>query len=258
MRCKTAKIMLSAHFDGELSPGQLSALGRHLSACASCAKEKSELSALHDTMSLWADEEPTGLLAESFAGRLGEFPERGQAIDLRRRSRWVFGTAAAGLATALLAIGLLLRSQVWQPATEGIVGPPAITESQPALPGTAIEGATPSSKPAPLETKSAAVVKARPARRQTGGPAPYTRRPAGTVSSGAVPMSGPDLMVSEKTGAPGAVAIKVTDSLGEAGLAMNETAERVRGNLQRTVDLLISRPPAPADDGMDSNGGNTL
>ena len=57
--------------------------------------------------------------------------------------------------------------------------------------------------------------------------------------------------------AQGAVAAHVMDSLSGAELAMNETVERVRGTLQETVDLVVSKFPAPADNTLSPNGGST-
>ncbi|MCX6374614.1 MAG: hypothetical protein NTU88_00995, partial [Armatimonadetes bacterium] len=56
--------------------------------------------------------------------------------------------------------------------------------------------------------------------------------------------------------APIAGAAEVKDNLGEAGLAMNETVERLRGTLQQAVDLLVSKPPIPANGGTESHGGD--
>jgi len=274
MKCKKAKILVSASLDGELSRREQIALQRHLSTCAGCAEEKARLSALRDAMSLWADEEPSERLAESFARGLQDL----QREKLVRRggpaARWLLGTAAAGAATALIMVGFLLHGllvqQVRLPAPTGVVKPPAATErpagSQPAPRVPQIGVSETASKPPvtgskPGQVSSPPVRERAPARRYYANrPSSHGHRPGGLASRHPTSMAEAQQIVAAKMAAAGiaqdTATTQVTDDLGEAGLAMNETIERVRGNLQKTVDLIVSAFPAPADDTLNSNGGS--
>ncbi len=292
MRCKKARILLSTALDGELSRGEELALERHLSGCAECAQEQADLAALRSTMSLWADEEPSEWLAQNFAHKLRELQEETAARPSgRRRLQWsVLGPTAAGLAVALLVIGLLVRSQIQPPVPQRAPAPPTIAESQePKTTATqpAGEAAEPSPSLARTEPRSAAPLERQPAHTEiatrrvkpTGGERLRerpVRSPAGSSDWHAARPSEPvygredstppapeaDAVVIVERGvagsvAPTAIANRITENLGEAGLTMNETVERVRGNLQKTVDLLISEPPAPVNHDAHTNGGNT-
>ena len=275
MRCKKARILLSALLDGELTRSEELALERHMSACAVCAREKAQLSALRDSMTLWADGEPSAWLAENFAHKLRRLAEEGAAarpaaIRARRRT---FGTAAAGFAAVLVAIGLLLHSQIWQPAVRDVAQHPALTGPSAPPHGAPTEAAKPSGAPAPIKVmpveqrpapapavQSAPVhVGARPTKRPHARP---VHRPAEFVSPPAVPTPEEERLVVERIATAGAAqraaVVKVTDNLGEAGLAMNESIERVRGTLRKAADLLVSEFPMPAEDSTDANGGNAL
>lgn len=292
MRCKKARILLSVSLDGELSRGEELALERHLSGCAECAQEQADLAALRSTMPLWADEEPSEWLAQNFAHKLGQLQEESTARPSgRRRLQWsVLGPTAAGLAAALLVIGLLVRSQIQAPGPQRAPAPPTIAESQEpktTVPQPAGEAAERSAGLARTEPKSAAPLERQPT------PSPTAARPVKPLEEkelqgrpGRSPVASPDwhaarpsepvydredsappapeaervIIVGGFAGgeiAPTAIANRITENLGEAGLAMNETVERVRGNLQRTVDLLVSEPPAPVNHDTYSNGGNT-
>ena len=111
MRCKNARILISASMDGELNQREERRLRMHVRKCAECAREQAEVSNLRDVMAVWTDEEPSAWLAESFAYRLQDEMAR-KPRRRGRRQRKVFGTALAGMATALLAFGILLHSQI--------------------------------------------------------------------------------------------------------------------------------------------------
>lgn len=154
MRCKNAKILISASMDGELSQREERVLQRHVHRCAECAREQAEVSNLRDVMSAWTDEEPSEWLAESFAYKLNDEMERRTARPARR-SRRVFGTALAGFATALLAFGIIMHSQLLPPETN-LHEKPTVEATQPADPSrspdsdsgaTSVETATPDSGP---------------------------------------------------------------------------------------------------------------
>jgi len=274
MKCKKAKILVSASLDGELSRREQIALQRHLSTCAGCAEEKAKLSALRDAMPLWADEEPSERLAESFARRLQQLQREKPVRRGGPVARWLLGTAAAGAATALIMVGFLLHGllvqQVPLPAPTKVVKPPAATEksagSQPAPKAPSTGVSEPASKPSvtsrePDRVSSPPVRERYPGRRYFANrPSPHGPRPGKLASRHPTSMAEARQIVAAKMAAAGiaqdTATTQVTDDLGEAGLAMNETIERVRGNLQKTVDLIVSAFPAPADDTLDSNGGS--
>lgn len=273
MKCNKAKILLSAALDGELSRGEALALERHLAACNACAVEKAEYSALRETMVLWADEEPSAWLAENFAYKLSQLRERGHAVP--RRPRWIFGTAAAGLATAFLAFALLMHSHI-QPPIQQRIEKPTVTHTAPPVEAPVVKPApTPIPKivtaKAPSHTGRAVARAVRPTHK-AATPKAYqpVRTNAETPSVPAVyagaPTSRnnpkptqPDLVVTPRitiaAADRGTVESRVSDNFGHAGLAMNETVERVRGNFQKAVDLLVSNAPTPVDS-MHSDGGN--
>ena len=93
MKCKKAKILLSVSMDGELSKREAVALERHLSACEACARDEAQFAEVREVMGLWADEEPSAWLAESFAYKLGDLKREPRRL---RPRRWALGTATAG------------------------------------------------------------------------------------------------------------------------------------------------------------------
>lgn len=115
MRCNKAKILISASVDGELSPREERDLRRHIRRCAECAGEQAQVSNLRDVMAVWMDEEPSEWLAESFAYKLRDEMERKPVRRRSRRPRRAFGAALAGFATALLAFGIIMHSQLLAP-----------------------------------------------------------------------------------------------------------------------------------------------
>jgi hypothetical protein len=296
MKCSKVKVLLSAELDGELTPSEEMALTRHLAKCAECAQEKVELSALRGDMSLWSDEEPSEWLAQSFSYKLKELMENGRTETPRPvRRRWgVFGPATAGLATALL-LGVMLLHNQQQPtmSPELTVKPPAMATSHPvSKPGAklahpAVATATEAPPVAHAAPKSVTrtttyhhvamhstrsdshpvTVAVKPA------PAPYAEISAqpmmntkavdsrsidpstrGAATPYAASKAIAEVTIVGGTKPTGEEAMK--DNIGEAGLAMNENVEKLRGKLQEAVDLLVSKPPMPVKTGADANGGN--
>lgn len=280
MRCKRARIMISASIDGGLSRREESAVERHLSRCAACAREKAELTHLQDAMALWADEEPSAWLAENFAHRMKAQQEKRQPAAVRR-PRWLVGTAAAGLATALLAFAILVTYQLQAPPvqpTKTTLETPAAT--QPAAEMAKPPTTQPAVKPAPDASPSVA--------RPDGDKGTWTRltggenarpRPPVVSRPPRSPKRGTGSLISRGTPAPAEaerIVLKniaaagfanerathaVTDELGEAELAVNESIERVRGTLRRAVDVLMASYAAPAiedSETTDSDKGGTL
>ena len=241
MRCKKARIMLSAALDGELLRRQQAALERHISSCEACAGERASLSALRNTMSLWADEAPSEWLAEAFAYKLRQLQERPVRV---RRTGWILGTAGAGLAAAMLALVFLLHSQVQPPAPINAPEHVAVAKTQPVK-----QPASPKIviKPVPVVEKSPASKPVHVARPIVNAYVRPTRRVELTSRS-----TTPVVMASVTQGE---ATSPVTDNLGEAGLAMNGTIERVRGTLRKAADLMAAQYAEPA--GVNNlNGGN--
>ena len=258
MKCKEARILLSAGVDGELTQSEELALEQHVTSCAGCAKDKAEFAGLSGAMPLWADAEPSPWLAEKFAYKLAELREAGTERAPGKRLRWgTLSAATAGVAAAVLVIGLLIHgnvppapmqatikspTKVVQPATQPAdntlvaennpVKPPAAPAIEHGGQKTALYYATPVHHPKSQPPVNVAVL---PTPRAPEPAADYNRASAEAVTAAAKSM--------------------VSENLGEASLAMNDTIERVRGNLQKSVDLMISRPPVPVTDSTHTNGG---
>lgn len=286
MKCNKIKILLSASLDGELSPAEQIALDQHLESCDACTQEMEELSALHGNMVLWADEEPSPWLAQNFAYKLSHLKEETQAKS--RRPRWIFGTAAAGFAAAVLFVGIFMHSRT-QPPTQVAIIPPkppvVATTTQPKM-----NNEVSKPKPSPKIQKKTLVVKAdtkqiptRHSRRFSS-----TRRHKSSVKRQYVnvayykpenpnrlgnsygelgsrhkPASASEQqMVMRKLVAAGLTGGEATDAvhdnIGKAELAVNETMERVRMTLQKAVTVIANESAVYADDNIDSDKGETL
>jgi len=142
MKCKNARILISALVDGELSQREERDLRRHLRKCSECAREHAEVSNLRDVMAVWTDEEPSDWLAQNFAYRLRDEMERKPARRARKPRR-VFGTAVAGFATALLAFGVIMHSQL-APQDAVPTKPPTVTQqAEPSVPPKKTDNAEP-------------------------------------------------------------------------------------------------------------------
>lgn len=286
MKCNEAKILLSAELDGELSPSEELALTGHLAKCAACAQEKASLSSLRGTMSLWADEEPSEWLAQSFSYKLKDLMGecKAEAPKTAPRRRWgILGPATAGLLTALFLVIVLLHNQPQPTTGHPGVGPkaPVVASTHP----TKASHSIPHSAPivATLPHTASGAIKRGPARatihhgvRIAWHAAPRYRThetiiavkptPAADIAPTVQPNSMPDATDAGIAAPPAAITIvgrmkpsgedKLKDNIGEAGLAMNENVEKLRGKLQEAVDLLVSKPPMPVKTSTNSDGGS--
>jgi len=253
MKCKKAKILISAALDGEISRKETLALGRHVSLCADCAREKVELADLRVSMSSWADESPSEWLAQSFACKLADLTEEKRAVEPKPRWRFgVFGPAAAGLAMAALLIVMVFhnRASLPTPTESPKRGPVIVAPDHPKKTGGQI-----------VQVESAGGGRGRIQASDHHGPRHIALAPKNPpfVQPVPPPSTGPgagaiadEIPVSGV--APSAAADEVKFNLGEAGIAMNESMEKLRGALQEAVDLVVSKPPMPA---VEPIGGNT-
>lgn len=251
MRCKKAKIMISAALDGELRQRERLVLERHLASCETCAVEKAELSALRDTMLLWADETPSEWLAESFAHKLRQLREQPAR---ERRPRWVFGTAAAGLATATLVLIFFLQSQIQPPTPISPPEQPTAVNTQPVIQPAQPKIIADDLNPAPLPKPEH--IAAQPKRvAHIMRPTRYVQPASRNTTPASRHVISESVVVARVAEAEPMSA--VTDRLGEAGLAVNSNIERVRGTLRKAADLMVAQRTEPI--GLtSSNGGNTL
>lgn len=286
MKCSKSKFLLSTQLDGEVSPSEELALEQHIAKCAACAQERADLMSLSGTMSLWVDEEPSEWLAQNFSYKLKEIMQENRTEKPQPvRRRWgILGPASAGLATALLLVVMVMHNQAPQPVAPTVSpAPPVVaTSSTPAKPGPEI-AVKPETSPAPktavalAEPTPAPIVRhtAKRTTQRTNVAVNPTPAPEQFAKSDAQPMmdsapyagksmtlaapSAPTAITAAVTVVDGVQASgedKVKDNIGEAGLAMNENMEKLRGTLREAVDLLVSRPPMPATSNTDSNGGS--
>ncbi len=257
MKCNKAKILISAELDGELTPREELALTLHLGKCEACAKEKASVSSLRGVMAAWGDEEPSELLAQRFAYKLQDLvassPQVGRPV--RKRSGY-FGTALTGMAAVAVVAVMLIVNQgrvpesvpLQAPITAKVTQP--VKQVQPVVEPKIVANADvqPVVRHIRRVHKHTSMVAMKPA------PAP-TKTPVvpgvGELTIAAPPASIPGTMDS----AIGSEE-RVKDNIGEAGLAMNENVEKLRGKLQEAVDLLTSKPPLPAGTDTDVNGVN--
>lgn len=272
MKCKNAKILISASMDGELSQREERRLREHVCRCAECAREQAQVSNLRDVMAVWADEDPSEWLAQNFACRLEDEFARKPARRVYKQRR-VLGTALAGFATALLAFGILLHNQLAPvqpipPAPAGNVqsahddGAVAVKPniSQPDKPVVTV----PSAK-TPARTNTV-----RPPKHTVAGPSvpppnvaptvdanPGPTPPVGRVATtGSTRNSRPNLADRGSTGrdaevkrmvmrnvmlashTEGNAESAIADHIVHADLAMNRSVEEVRGVIRKAVDVL--------------------
>lgn len=278
MRCKNAKVLLSASLDGELSLRQQLVLDRHIETCAECARDKAEFAGLRDVMSAWPDENPSEWLAANFSHKLEQFQQEKQA-SRSRRPRWAFGMVATGAATVLVIAGFMLHAAFFNPAAP--VAPnmvavrPPTTNAVPAH--KPVNGAKTVPAPKPVLNKPVTVAKtaAQPIIRNTRAvriTKPVMIADSGLKSNRAGHIGNRTSLTDNKkvnteqvgeirvamTMATDVTAVsKIANHLGEADIAMNESVERVRGTLQRAVDLTASASSTTSS-GLNHNGGSTL
>jgi len=278
MKCKNAKILISASMDGELSQREERRLREHVCRCAECAGEQAQVSNLRDVMAVWADEDPSEWLAQNFACRLEDELARKPARRVYKQRR-VLGTALAGFATALLAFGILLHSQLApvqpvppagnvqsaNPAGQptGDDGAAAMTPNATSQPGKSVLTVPPARTPAHTGT-------AHPPKHTVAGPSVPGPSPAPTVDAnpGPAPPAGrvaatgstrntrPILSDRGSTGrdaevkrmvmrnvmlashTEGNAESTITDHVARADLSMNRSVEEVRGVIRKAVDVL--------------------
>lgn len=70
MKCKNARILISAAADGELSQRESLALDEHLASCADCRRERKAVGGLRRAMTAWEPAEPAESLTDAFMLRL--------------------------------------------------------------------------------------------------------------------------------------------------------------------------------------------
>lgn len=282
MKCAKARILLSASLDGELSRREQAALERHIAACAECAREKSEFASLRDAMALLKDEEPSPWLAENFGNRFRQWQQEKLAAKPGPR-RWVFGTAATAAATVLVLAGFMLHGFLIQPPPRPqpvpaqVVKPNAAAdmpdtqpqeETAPITESGPLVGETSGTGPEPQGTQVTASggSSTAPPRRFSGTRMSDRRTGRTDFRRGDIATRDTDRddkveqTVAVRMAAAGAVGDLVTgpvaDNIGEAGLAMNETVERVRGTLQKAVDLMAAEYTPPASNNLTNDGGD--
>lgn len=288
MRCKSAKILLSASLDGELSSRERSALDRHLASCVSCSQEMKSLARVREIMSCWADEEPSSWLAANFAEKLARLQHEKTVSKPSRLSGWVFRTAFAGTAVMLILVGFFMHGFIQERFT------PTKYESHSNISQRDDSTAAPRKGTVRQQEISQAIGGHESQHRNQ-----QTTQPRGEVSEGARhhPDTSPRVVTStdhsgirnkvptkqdnkrlqltnelvamaqaQEVGATilvagvaqSTAALEVTENLSEIQLAMNETVERVRGSIMEAVDTVVQARNA-ADSGITDNyGGTTL
>ncbi|MCL6628897.1 MAG: zf-HC2 domain-containing protein [Armatimonadetes bacterium] len=289
MICKSAKILVSALLDGELSPRERSALDRHLASCASCSEEMEKLAKVREIMSGWGDEEPSPWLAANFTEKLARLQQEKTASKSGRLTGWVFGTAVTGAAVTLVLVGFFAHGLIQQGFTPPrYESPPRISQRDDAPVAThegtirqqEIRRATNEHESQPRNQQTA-----QSNREVSGGTRhhPGTSYPVGTSSdySGARDRGLPikrdnkglqlanELIAVAQAQEVGATilgagvtqttaAVEVTENLSEIQLAMNETVERVRGSIMEAVDTVVQASNAADSRVTDNYGGTTL
>jgi hypothetical protein len=97
MKCKNAKILISAAADGELSQRESLALDEHLASCAECRREQKAVRGVRRALTTWEPSEPAESLTDAFMLRLSR--ER-EAEAHSWRTLFFSRLPATGLASA--------------------------------------------------------------------------------------------------------------------------------------------------------------
>ncbi|MDO8682964.1 MAG: zf-HC2 domain-containing protein [Armatimonadota bacterium] len=109
MKCKNAKLIISAAIDGEIAERETTALNAHLAGCVECRSERASLNTLRRTLTVWEAQEPAESLADAFAARLRREREtraRGwRALIFPRVQAFGFASVAAAVIIVALFIG---------------------------------------------------------------------------------------------------------------------------------------------------------
>lgn len=294
MNCKNAKILISADLDGELSERETVALDGHLMSCAACAREREKLSAVSAAMRVWEDREPSEWLAQSFAYKLRELQLEPQAVK-KRWGIWQTGIAATGLLTAALAIFIVFHGHNIPVSNPGVHFTPERVAVAPAKPVPDTHTISKSGLKATISeftnaipnrlkvTKRIATARKRSIYVASGLRARYYRaykpsmenrldfHPRGAIEVASrggsadrerVEQEQARRLIMEKIlknakSPKGDAATVAVSNLSDAGVAMDETLERVRGALRKAADVLAD-VPASTEVEADSNGGKIL
>ncbi|MHB0912093.1 MAG: zf-HC2 domain-containing protein [Armatimonadota bacterium] len=246
MRCKTAKILVSASIDGELTERQGRALARHLAACHACAAEREEILSLSDSLRALSEEEPSPWLAPRFSEALANLSRKPE----RARPRGLLGLGAAVAAAAVLIFAVHSRMNVPPPPAPA---PPAVVQAP-----VEIEPApTPAQAPLPKAPRPATRV--RPARRpdRTSWSASTKPLPSRSGSKpGAEALIRANMLAAQAAGEDAVTTMAA--NLTETQVTVAETLESVRGALRQSADILAMGTPVEADSTPRTDGGESL
>lgn len=284
MNCKRIRLLISAAVDGELSEREHAILDKHLASCESCRAQQIGFTELREALALWPDEEPSPWLVENFAYKLAQQKEA-EVQQPRSRRRWMFGTAVAGVATALLLGGFFLTHRLSTPEVWKEQKPSYITSPMKPPVKTTITTGTETGRLAskPVATVPSAVTfekTKRVASEHVGAqemtehrdqkPARWLKKESRVIRTAhqtKVTASAPAMAHAPDTGEPTTQTREllnmiaaaeesrketpafVVASLGETGLAMNEAMEIIRGTLRKVVDQLEARETSVSNEG---------
>ena len=125
MKCKSARILISAVVDGELTERERLALDAHLAECVNCRGERKSAEALRRNLTVWEAEEPAESLADAFALRLRREQEsraRGwRALIFPRLPAFGLASAVAAAVLVLVYVAVQPRHQAPEPGRPMIV-----------------------------------------------------------------------------------------------------------------------------------------
>lgn len=287
MRCKSAKILLSASLDAELSQRERLALDRHLASCESCSLELKNLARIRDIMSVWTDEEPSAWLAANFAEKLARLQQEKTTCKPSRLPGWIFPTAVTGAAVALILVGFFMRGLIQQGLTpRGYESPPYVSQRDDAPVTTRediarqqqITHATNghrsqlrNQQTAQTNNQLSVGTLYHPGTSSRVGhssnySAPRNRRLPTIPDKNRLQLAD-ELVATAQAQEVGAAIlgagvaqstamVEVTENLSEIQLAMNETVERIRGSIMEAVDTVVQARNT-SDSGIADNYGGT-
>jgi len=128
MKCKNARILISAAADGELCQRETLALGEHLASCAECGREQRTVTGLRRALTAWEPSEPAESLTDAFMLRLSR--ERETASHSWRALFFsklpAYGLASAAAAVILVGVYVATMRPVGQAPS---VQPPSIASN---------------------------------------------------------------------------------------------------------------------------------
>ena len=135
MRCRTARRWITRDLAGELSPGRMERLGRHVERCEGCRREQVAYAALDRALGvlpMTAAMPPR--LAQDTLRHVRVAAAEDDPRDARRVGRWVLVTAPALVATAALVLTLRTGTPPGAGAPAARAKPGGTTASKPAPP----------------------------------------------------------------------------------------------------------------------------